>query len=128
MRISDHERQRAVDELTQHLSAGRIGMDDYVDRIGEVYEAQTLADIDHARRDLPWMRVALPPGSGTGGADRRAPAPQAQWRARLLLALTALLVVVGVVVALTAQAVWVALLFAGWLIGVAQGRASARRR
>ena len=137
MRISDDDRQRALDELTEHLRDGRLGMDDYAERVTEVYGAETLADVDRARRDLPWMRVALPSGAdprtqralGSGahhGASGRA-SPRA-WRSRLVLALTALLVVAGVVVAVTAQVVWVVVLVAGWLIGLLQGRASARRR
>ncbi|HET9692188.1 MAG TPA: DUF1707 domain-containing protein [Acidimicrobiales bacterium] len=132
MRISDHERQRALDELLEHLSAGRLGMDDYVERVGEVYSAETLADVDRARRDLPWMRIALPAGAKAAGAraalgagGRAAPAALG---ARLVLVLSALLLCAGIALAVAAQVVWSALLVAGWVVGVAQGRAAARRR
>lgn len=130
MRISDDDRQRAVDELRAHLVDGRIDLDAFTARVEEVLAAETLADVDRARRDLPHLRIQLPPGRPRPvlAPGRPAGRPGAAWRARLVLALAALLVVSGVVVALVAQAVWVVLLVVGWAIGLLQGRASAGRR
>jgi hypothetical protein len=132
MRISDADRQRVVEELGQHLGAGRLDLDAYTSRVEEVLGAETLADLDHARRDLPFMRVlaaggqgrvvdALPGKAGTGRAA-------GLWRARAILALTALLLVVGVLVAVFAEVAYIGILLAGWIIGVALGRASSARR
>ncbi|MCU4187052.1 DUF1707 domain-containing protein [Acidiferrimicrobium sp. IK] len=132
MRISDADRQRVVEELGQHLSAGRLDLDAYSARIEEVMGAETLADLDHARRDLPFMRV-IPPGDRRGSAGALPGPPGAKltggpWRARAVLILVMLLVVVGVLVAVFAQAAYVGILIAGWVLGVALGRASPGRR
>ena len=137
MRISEADRQRVVEELGHHLTAGRLDVDAYADRVGEVMGAQTLADLDHARRDLPFMRV-VPPGErslGSGGlpggvlaAGAAARRSGGVWTARMILLLAALLVVIGAVVAITAQVAYVAVLGAGWIIGIATGRASSARR
>lgn len=143
MRISDADRQRVVDELDQHLSAGRVGLDEYSLRIEEVMGAETLADLDHATRDLPFMRVL--PAGGQGRGRRSAGALQSGgtvgglpggvtgaafglWRARLVLLLAALFVVVGVLLAVSAQVAYIAILLVGWLLGIALGRASHARR
>jgi hypothetical protein len=131
MRISDDERQRAVDELARHLAAGRIDVYVYAERVEEVFAAETLADIDRARRDLPYMRIALPAGATDGEglpARRRVVGGGGGWPPRLTLLVAAILVIVGVVVALTAQVAWVALLIGGWVLGVIQGRAARHRR
>lgn len=132
MRISDADRQRVVDELGRHFSSGRLDMDDYAARVEEVHAAETLADLDHARRDLPFMRIGDPAGGrralGPGRAATGSRAGAARWRARAVVLLTLLLVVVGVVVAFTVQILGIVVLAAGWAIGILQGRASHSRR
>jgi hypothetical protein len=77
MRISDTDRTRAVEELRRHCSAGRIDLDGFAERVAEAMAAETLADLDHALRDLPTVRIAEPSGGpvfarrdgGSGGDD-----------------------------------------------------------
>lgn len=118
MRISADDRERAMEELRRHRRAGRLDADAdaYAVRVEEAASAETLADLDHALRDLPRMRIpapaARPPrlraahrGEGAGAG----PPLDA-------LGAVALLVSAGVIVA---GAVFVVL--AHWVGGVARG-------
>ena len=53
VRIGEPERTVAVAELRQHCSEGRLSIDEFDDRVGEVYDARTEADLVRALRDLP---------------------------------------------------------------------------
>ena len=129
MRISDADRRRAVEELAQHLAAGRLDLDGYSERVEEVLAAQTLADVDHARRDLPFLRVLERSGvTGNLAAGRwQVPFPSLR-QPVLVVALALVLVGAIVVIALTAPAALIALLLLGWVIGMVQGRAIRSRR
>lgn len=128
MRISDADRSRVVDELRRHAGAGRLDLDAYAARVAEAMEAETLADLDHALRDLPTLRIADPdpdppllaPGGRAGG--------WAQLWARLVVLLSVLVVVAGVGLMVLAHWVWAGVLVAGWLVGVLQGRVRLGRR
>jgi class 3 adenylate cyclase len=58
VRISDAERNQAVELLRHHCAEGRITLDEFSDRVGDVFEARTTADLELVTRDLP---VASPP-------------------------------------------------------------------
>lgn len=85
IRIGDAERQRAIELLGEHLSAGRLDVDEYGDRTARVTAAKTRGDVLALFDDLPephprfaqgaplpsvaparaaadrrWMRVAVP--------------------------------------------------------------------
>ena len=140
MRASDSDRQRTVEELRRHCAAGRIDVDEYAARIERALAASTLEELDQLRADLPMLRIADPAGGRSRGvwADRGLPAapgaggPEVDGaagvgsRLRLgataVVVLTVLVVVAAVVISLTAQWTWAALLLAGWLVGLAQGR------
>ena len=143
MRASDSDRQRTVDELRRHCAAGRLDVDEYAARIERALGASTLEELDQLRADLPMMRIAdpagnpgrngvrsdrgLPPAGRLPARDRAAGADQDHHgRLRLgataVVALTVLVVVSALVVGLAAQWTWAALLLAGWLVGLAQGR------
>ena len=53
VRASDDDRQRVIDLLQRHTAAGRLSLDEFSDRVGEVYSARTLADLAALTRDLP---------------------------------------------------------------------------
>ena len=53
VRIGDAERQRVVDMLRRHTSEGRLTLDEFAERAGEVYAAQTHADLEAVLADLP---------------------------------------------------------------------------
>jgi Domain of unknown function (DUF1707) len=146
MRVSDAERQRAIDELRRHCGAGRIDMDEYSSRLERALAATTLAELDDLLADLPIIRIADPAGArpsagsassgGSGavarvggfGTDASDDSYAARGRAvskRLgttaVVVLTVVMVLAAVVLALAASWVWAAVLLIGWFIGVVQG-------
>lgn len=52
-RLTDAQRDRAVERLTSHVASGRLAIDDFDRRAGRVYAAVTQADLDSIFRDLP---------------------------------------------------------------------------
>lgn len=57
IRISDAERNRAVDFLRHHCADGRLTLDEFSDRVGLVFAATTAGDLEAVTGDLP---AALP--------------------------------------------------------------------
>lgn len=53
VRISDGDRQAVIDRLREHTSAGRLTLDEFDGRVGEVMQSRTLADLRETLRDLP---------------------------------------------------------------------------
>ncbi|HTF09590.1 MAG TPA: DUF1707 domain-containing protein [Asanoa sp.] len=52
-RASDADRQRVVEQLQKHTAVGRLTLDEFTDRVGVVYNADTLADLARVTSDLP---------------------------------------------------------------------------
>jgi hypothetical protein len=144
MRVSDTERQRAIDELRRHCAAGRLDVDEYAGRVEQVLTAATLEELDRVLVDLPMMRIADPADSRANGrdslgrgstddaADPGAIGPSATLAGRmggsLLIILSVVIVVGAVLLAVVASWTWVAVLLAGWAIGLLQARLAQRRR
>lgn len=53
MRASDADRDRLVAALEAHTAAGRLSLDEYSDRVAQVFEARTRGDLAAVMRDLP---------------------------------------------------------------------------
>lgn len=53
MRASDEDRHRVIAALQRHTAAGRLSLDEFSDRVSEVYAARTLGDLTLVTRDLP---------------------------------------------------------------------------
>ena len=53
LRIGDRERQLVADELRAHFTAGRIDIDEFSSRLGEVWAATTATDLWTTLRQLP---------------------------------------------------------------------------
>ena len=53
MRASDHDRQEVVDRLRGAVQDGRLQMDEFVDRVGQAYQALTYGDLAPLHADLP---------------------------------------------------------------------------
>jgi Domain of unknown function (DUF1707) len=147
MRVSDAERQRAIDELRRHCGAGRIDMDEYSSRLERALAATTLAELDELLEDLPIVRIADPAGVrpasgsssaggsgavarletfGTDASDDSGYAAKGRAVSRRMgttavVLLTVIMVLAAVVLALAASWVWAAVLLIGWFIGVVQG-------
>ena len=79
-RIGDAERQQVIDVLRAHTGAGRLTLDEFSDLVGDVYAAQTYAELEAvgpepaARRCCP-SRPARRPPARRPGAGRRRPRP-----------------------------------------------------
>jgi hypothetical protein len=64
MRASDRDRQEVVDRLRSAVQDGRLQMDEFVDRVGLAYQAQTYGDLAPLCADLPAAgskQLAAPP-------------------------------------------------------------------
>jgi Domain of unknown function (DUF1707) len=56
MRASDHERERVVAQLGEHMSAGRITLAEYEERVAGAYAATHVGDLDRLTADLPAIK------------------------------------------------------------------------
>lgn len=65
MRIGDADRETALTALGEHMSAGRIDLDEYGDRSAKVTAAKTRGELDELFADLPEPRpvFGVPPKS-----------------------------------------------------------------
>ncbi|GAA5128066.1 DUF1707 domain-containing protein [Haloechinothrix salitolerans] len=79
-RISDAEREEAMDALGQHMRDGRLDIDEYGDRTARVTAAKTRGELVTLFSDLPEPRPAMlreqlpaPPEQGNRERDRRRP-------------------------------------------------------
>ena len=70
LRIGDAERNSAMDALGEHLSSGRIDLDEFGTRSAMVSQARTVADLRAQFTDLPAPHPVLP-----GPASRRPTRP-----------------------------------------------------
>ncbi len=92
MRIGDTERTSALDALGEHMSSGRLSLDEYGERSAQVTQARTVADLTALfddlpppYPDLPTAAPAIPPARSVqnvaanppAGADPRTPAQRA---------------------------------------------------
>jgi Domain of unknown function (DUF1707)/TM2 domain len=81
LRIGTAEREDAVKLLSDHLSAGRLSLEEYEERMSAALEARTRADVKPLFTDLPppypaFMNLpALPPPSGPPVYASSAPPP-----------------------------------------------------
>ena len=79
VRIDDAERDRAVAFLRHHVAGGVITLDEFSDRVGQVYAATTNVDLDVVTRDLPAV-AARTTGSGSTAATSSSPATTGRTR------------------------------------------------
>ncbi len=61
-RISDAERDEVVERLRVACAEGRLTLEEFSDRVGDVYQARTGSELDRVTVDLP--AVAAPPPTG----------------------------------------------------------------
>jgi class 3 adenylate cyclase len=59
-RVNDAERNQVVDLLRQHCGDGYLTLDEFSDRVGQVFEARTRADLELVTMDLPAARRPIP--------------------------------------------------------------------
>lgn len=66
MRAGDADRQAAVDRLTAHLTAGRLDLTEFDQRVAKAYAATYLDELPELFTDLPDVN-----GPDTGGRESR---------------------------------------------------------
>jgi uncharacterized membrane protein YccC len=59
IRIADADRERASEELREHLIAGRLTSEEFEERLGLAYTARTRADLDALGADLPMSSASV---------------------------------------------------------------------
>ncbi|MBV9951830.1 MAG: DUF1707 domain-containing protein [Acidimicrobiia bacterium] len=70
--MSDSDRQAVIDALQRHTGDGRLTLDEFEERVDEVLEARTRADLDATLRELPSLRGDAPHRPSRGHAPLRA--------------------------------------------------------
>jgi Domain of unknown function (DUF1707) len=68
IRASHEDRNRAAAALGAHYAAGRLTLEEFQERLDEVYAATTLGELDHLMADLPGTDLGRLP-------ERRSPGP-----------------------------------------------------
>jgi hypothetical protein len=77
-RASDDTREHTIAQLRAGLTTGRVGMDTFVRRIDEAYDAKTRDELWHLTRDLPgcrrwWQRLTDWIGGRPATEDSQSP-------------------------------------------------------
>ena len=60
LRVSDHDRQQVVEQLSKHTGEGRLTLEEFEARVDEVWHASKQAELQHALRELPVPRTQSP--------------------------------------------------------------------
>jgi uncharacterized protein DUF1707 len=61
VRVSDADREAAVEALREHFFAGRLDVEEFTERIEEAYAARTVGELDEVERGLPASAYVAPP-------------------------------------------------------------------
>lgn len=88
LRLSDAERQEALDALSEHVRTGRLELTEFDERSVQVSGAKFRKDLKPLFADLPEPRPSVlgdlaRRDGGMSRAGRPAPAPATPWRQRL---------------------------------------------
>lgn len=129
LRLSDAERENAIEVLGEHVSTGRLDLDEYADRSAKVAAARTRGDLVELFADLPepLPKVLVPstplPASpaprAVGGQPPRSPAA---WLASSAVPIAAALAIVLFFTMRVGPLVFLLPLAAAILIGGVYGR------
>src|SRR5438128_3634993 len=60
LRAADADRDAVARRLGEHMSAGRLTVAEYEDRVARAYAAKTYGELTELTRDLPTGRTAAP--------------------------------------------------------------------
>jgi hypothetical protein len=75
LRASDADRAAVAEVLGAHMSAGRLSVAEYDERLARAYAARTYGELDELTTDLP----ATPPATTAGSGSADVPQPAAPW-------------------------------------------------
>jgi hypothetical protein len=93
IRASDAERERVGRLLDQHFADGRLTLDEFSERMNDVYEARTRGELADTLRELPVVALPEPAPPVPEGTRRRA--GRARPAAAVPLAMVAILLAVA---------------------------------
>jgi hypothetical protein len=65
MRASDADRQRVADALRRHVGEGRLTLDELSERLGEVYAARTIGQLEGRAGPMRELPPLVPPLSSS---------------------------------------------------------------
>jgi Domain of unknown function (DUF1707) len=132
LRASDADRDRTSSLLREHHAVGRLTAEEFEERLGKVFAARTLGELDELLADLPAIDLYQLPSAGIrrqrrggSGLERRAedgmlPArtmPWIAWAAGSAL-IIALWVAVGILVGGAAWIPWFMLVIIPWRVAL----------
>jgi class 3 adenylate cyclase len=60
VRVSDADRNQAVELLRRHTADGRLTLDEFSERVGLAFSARTQADLEQVMADLPAVQAPVP--------------------------------------------------------------------
>ena len=102
IRVSDSEREDALGKLGEHMSAGRLDIDEFGDRSAQVTTAKTRGELLEIFGDLPEPRPAFgrPAPTGNQVAAPPAPAPVAARVAPVIVPVVAVVLLFALTVVL----------------------------
>jgi len=60
VRVSDAERDAVVQQLSRHTGDGRLTIDEFEERVEQVYASKTRRELDETLRGLPRPAVRIP--------------------------------------------------------------------
>lgn len=126
LRLSDSERQEALDALGEHLGNGRLDLDEFSDRSARVAAARTRGELVEFFTDLPDPHPSVlkstAPARIRNALDAPPPRTAATWLASSAVPIAA---VIAVVLFLTVARFWAVFLIpvaAALLVGALYGR------
>ncbi len=61
LRAADSDRAAVADLLGRHMSAGRLTLDEFDERLTRAYAARTFGELDELTADLPAVEAGRPP-------------------------------------------------------------------
>ena len=84
LRISDAEREDVIGILREQTTAGRLTLEEFEERLGEVYDARTTGALEHVLRELPVQPAPSSPPTGVRrAADRTEEELRGRWLRRV---------------------------------------------
>jgi hypothetical protein len=75
MRAADADRDAVAHRLGEHMTAGRLTVAEYEDRVARAYAAKTYGELTELTRDLPSARPSNRPSAQPAAAGPCGPAP-----------------------------------------------------
>ncbi|NKQ58264.1 DUF1707 domain-containing protein [Amycolatopsis sp. K13G38] len=111
VRIGDADRETALNALGEHLSAGRLDVDEYGERSARVTAAKTRRELTEIFTDLPAPRPGVAPAAAAVEKPRPKPGEPIAWSdrpvgQRVTAGILPLLFVGAIVVGLTTGIWW----------------------